>query len=581
MPARSNNSIESILEEWGYLTAEQREQIMSEQAATGRPAEEIIVAERMAPEEQVYRAKGAYLGIPFVDLKERETDMEAAKEIPADVSRNYNLLAFEKSNGVLKVAMAQPDDFQALEALKFLTKKTGLKVSYHIATLTDITDAISKATGGLSGEVETAIREFNQDVEQAEEEVTKEDRDVEKIVGEAPVTKAVAVILRHAIEGRASDVHIEPMKDNVRVRFRVDGLLYTSLVLPLKLHEPLISRIKILSNLRIDEQRVPQDGRFSTTAGGHEYDLRVAVMPASNGEKVVMRILDKSEGAVPFEKLGYAGKALEDFQSALKRPHGLILITGPTGSGKSTTLFTATDSISSNGVNLVTLEDPVEYQIAGANQSQVNPEIGFSFASGLRSILRQDPDIIMVGEIRDKETGELVVHSALTGHLVLSTLHTNDAVGAIPRLMDMGLEPFLLAAIMRLVGAQRLVKRICPSCKEEVPIPAEFAAAVKKEVDAIPESYKALPNQKEPKTLFRGKGCKECAQKGTKGRLAIVEIFPITEKLRKAIIEKTSYDDLKKMVAQEGSISMRQDGFLKALAGMVTLEDVLEATSED
>lgn len=268
-------------------------------------------------------------------------------------------------------------------------------------------------------------------------------------------------------------MHIEPTAENLRIRC-VDGLLYTSLLLPLKLHSALVSRIKILSNLKIDEQRLPQDGRFSTSAGGHEYDIRVSILPTVYGEKIVMRVLDKSQGAVPFENLGYVGLRLESFKEALARPHGLILITGPTGSGKSTTLYTAIDSVCEPTLNIVTLEDPVEYRIAGANQSQINSEINFTFANGLRSILRQDPDTIMVGEIRDKETAELAVHAALTGHLVLSTLHTNDAIGAIPRLIDMGLEPFLLAAVLRMVGAQRLVRRLCQVCKKKCRFPQNF-----------------------------------------------------------------------------------------------------------
>jgi len=575
-------SIEDILEDWGFLSTEQKETIRDTAIKSGKTVDEILLNERIVPEEQFYRAKGKVLGIPYVNLAEMEIQSDAVALIPADVSKNYKFMAFAKDGNTLHVAMVQPDDFQALEALKFLTKNMSLRTEIHITSATSITETLSKVMGGISGEVESAIREFNEELEDAKKEVDGGgDRDVEKIVGEAPVTKAVAVILRHGIEGKASDVHVEPSNDNLRVRFRVDGLLYTSLLLPLKLHNSLISRIKILSNLKIDEQRLPQDGRFSTSAGGHEYDIRVSILPTIYGEKIVLRILDKSEGAVPFEKLGYNGKRLEHFKESLDRPYGLILITGPTGSGKSTTLYTAIDSICDPTLNIVTLEDPVEYRIAGANQSQINSDINFTFANGLRSILRQDPDTIMVGEVRDKETAELVVHAALTGHLVLSTLHTNDALGAIARLIDMGLEPFLLAAVLRLVGAQRLVRRLCEDCKKEVPIPEEFRDIINKVVSDIPESEKTTENQKNPKVLYEAQGCKECGGKGTKGRLAIVEIIPIVEKVRQQISRSETGDALYKTAMSEGFISMRQDGFLKALSGAVSLREVLEATSED
>lgn len=581
MASPDATSIEEILEAWGFLTPEQRVSLRDAAARTGRPVEDILLSERMVPEEQVYRAKGEFLGIPYVDLRAQDVVPDALSVIPINAARTYTFVAFAKTESTIHIAMAQPDDFQALEALKFLTKNTGYRTEIHIASPTSIANVLAKAVGGLSGEVETAIREFSAEVEEAQKEVAKEDREVEKIVGEAPVTKAVAVIIRHAIDGRASDIHIEPLPENVRVRFRVDGVLYTSLVLPTKVHDALVSRIKILSNLKIDEQRIPQDGRFSTAAGGHEFDFRVSIMPTVYGEKVAIRILDKSQGALPFETLGYVGRRLEDLKKALARPHGLILITGPTGSGKSTTLYTALDAINSPDVNIVSLEDPVEYHTEGANQTQVNPDVSLTFASGLRSILRQDPDVIMVGEIRDHETGNLVVHAALTGHLVLSTLHTNDAIGAIPRLIDMGIEPFLLAAILRLLGAQRLVKRICQNCKVEVPIPAEFRDMIKEMLRRIPESEKVEENQRNPRVLYKGKGCRECGGKGTKGRIALVEVIPVGEELRAATVARRTYDELISIAANQGFIAMRYEGLLKALAGLVLLTEVLEATAED
>ncbi|TSC63200.1 MAG: type IV pilus assembly protein PilB [Parcubacteria group bacterium Gr01-1014_106] len=542
---------------------------------------EDVLSDRFVPEEQFARAKGVVLGIPYVDLRRTAIQPDAVKEISFEAARTYSFIPFAKDGNVLHVALAQPENFQALEAVKFLTKKSGISTQIHIATVSAVEEALSKSLGGLHAEVATAIQEFSAEVEQAGGMKKGEERDLERILEEAPATKAVAVVIRYAIEGRASDIHIEPEPDNLRIRFRVDGALHTSLVLPLKVHSAIVSRIKILSNLKIDEQRLPQDGRFSTTTGGHEYDFRVSMMPTAVGEKVALRILDKSQGAAAFETLGYTGRRKEDLVTALARPHGLFLITGPTGSGKSTTLFSALDHLNTPDVNIVTLEDPVEYHVPGVNQTQVNPDIGLSFASGLRSILRQDPDIIMVGEIRDIETAELVVHSALTGHLVLSTLHTNDAVGAIPRLLDMGVEPFLLAAILRLVGAQRLVRRVCPHCRTPVPLTEDVRGVLDAELRSIPDTEKTDDNLRAPKTLFQGKGCTECGGTGVSGRVAIVEVVPTMEEFRAALVKRASHDELRKLATAAGNMTMRQDGVLKALAGEVLLEEVLGVTSED
>lgn len=574
-------SIEDILAEWGYLTPEQREALREAVARTGRAAEDLILSERMVPEDQFARAKGVLLGIPYVDLKRAEVSPEAARQISLDAARTYQFVPFSKEGDVLHVALAQPDNFQALEALKFLTKRSGLSTQIHIASPGAIEEALARAFGGLRGEVATAIQEFGSEMEEAGGLGKKAERDVERLIEESPVTKAVVVIIRYATESRASDIHIEPGASTLRVRYRMDGVLHTSLALPLAMHRAIVSRIKILSNLRIDEQRAPQDGRFSTAAGGHEYDFRVSVMPTVYGEKVALRILDKSAGALPFETLGYAGVRKDHLVSVLARPHGLLLITGPTGSGKSTTLFTALDHVNEPGVNIVTLEDPVEYQVDGVNQTHVNADVGLTFATGLRSILRQDPDIVMVGEVRDLETAALVVHAALTGHLVLTTLHTNDAVGSIPRLLDMGIEPFLLAAVLRLVGAQRLVRRLCPHCKTSAPISPAVRDMLTEELKNVPVSEKTDENQRAPHVLYQGKGCAECGGKGMVGRIAIVEIVLVSEEIRDAIVRRASHDAVREIATRQGALTMRQDGILKALAGSVPLEEVLGATSED
>lgn len=577
----SAQSVEDVLAAWGYLSPEQREALREMVARTGRSSEDLLLSERMVPEEQFVRAKGVVLGIPYVDLKRTEVSPDAAREFSLDAARTYQFVPFAKEGDTIHVALAQPDNFQALEALKFLAKQSGLSTQIHIAAPSAVEEALAKALGGLRAEVATAIQEFGAEVEEAGALTAKGDRDVERLIEEAPVTKAVAVIIRYAIEGRASDIHIEPSADALRVRYRVDGVLHTSLMLPPAVHSAIVSRIKILSNLKIDEQRIPQDGRFSTAAGGHEYDFRVSVMPTVYGEKVALRILDKSAGALPFETLGYQGKRKDHLVAALARPFGLLLITGPTGSGKSTTLFTALDHVNNPEVNIVTLEDPVEYHVAGVNQTHVNPDVGLTFAAGLRSILRQDPDVIVVGEIRDLETASLAVHASLTGHLVLATLHTNDAVGAISRLIDMGVEPFLLAAVLRLVGAQRLVRRLCLACKTSVPIPPPVRDILNRELEHVQDAEKTEANQRAPAVLYQGKGCKECGNQGTVGRLAIVEVVPVSEAMREMIVRQPAHDEVAGLAAKENNLTMRQDGILKALAGHVPLEEVFEATGED
>ncbi len=568
-----------ILWEEKLISSEEKNRLQAESAGSDKIAEELILKERLVPEEKLAEARGKLLGVPYINLQTIDVNRDAMKEIPHEAAANYQFVVFDKTDKTLKVAMVNPDDFQALEALKFITKKNFYTLEVYITSPASLRSALGLYET-LKVEVTSALKEF-------EEEMIKEARarrvtteEVEKIVQEAPVTKAVAVVIKHAIEGRASDIHIEPREKELEVRYRVDGALFTSLILPLKVHPAIISRIKILCNLRIDEQRIPQDGRFSTPAGGREYDFRVAIMPTIYGEKAAIRILDKTVGALSFEELGLEKKGKEEFEKAIQMPHGIVLITGPTGSGKSTTLFSAIDFIKNPEYNIVTLEDPVEYYIEGVNQTQINPDVGLTFGNGLRSILRQDPDIIMVGEIRDRETAEMAVHSSLTGHLVLSTLHTNDAIGAIPRLIDMGIEPFLLAAVMRCVVAQRLVRRICPHCKEEMPIPAEFKGKILAELKSIPQAFKTVPNQKNPTKLYQGKGCKKCFNKGMLGRVAIFEVMPVTEAIREVTLRKGSIDDLAKVARAQGVITMRQDGLLKALAGVTTVQDVWETTAE-
>ena len=404
---------------------------------------------------------------------------------------------------------------------------------------------------------------------------------MEQIAAEAPITKVVAVILRHAVEGKASDIHIEPLENETRVRFRLDGTLHSSIILPQEVHNAIISRIKILSNLKIDETRVPQDGRFRTKIGSNQIDFRVSTLPTAFGEKIALRILDATVGVGTFADLGLLGRNMEIYEKSIKNPYGIVLITGPTGSGKSTTLYTTLNFLDKEGVNIITLEDPVEYYIQGVNQSQIHPEIGFTFASGLRSILRQDPNIIMVGEIRDKETAGLATHAALTGHLVFSTLHTNDSLGIIPRLADMDIDPFLIPSTLVAGMAQRLVKKMCKECSKPVPLPDKFSKVVDDALKSVPEPEQQKYGLKKPWKIFEAPGCPACGFKGTKGRVGIFEIFEMTSSLEKIILGSTmSEAAIAEEARRQGMITMKQDGIMKAMVGLVSIEEVLRVVEE-
>jgi len=414
---------------------------------------------------------------------------------------------------------------------------------------------------------------------------------VEEVIKEAPVAKIVSTLLEYAIKARASDVHIEPQEDRTRVRYRIDGILQERVVLPRKVHEALVSRIKILSNLKIDEKRIPQDGRFTFKLKDNVVDLRIASLPTVNGEKIVMRLLPKASQAPTLDDLGMRGFSLKIFEENIIKPHGIILITGPTGSGKTTTLFATLSKISNPKVNVVTLEDPVEYNIPGVNQVQINPQAGLTFASGLRSFLRQDPNIIMVGEIRDGETTGLAIQASLTGHLVFSTLHTNSSAGALPRLLDMGAETFLLASTMNCVVAQRVVRNICLDCKQEFTPPPQMVEDIKgnlgnlltdkhlKLSDKEEKDLKSLQGKSKLK-LYKGKGCDKCGDSGYKGRVAIFEVMPITDKIGRLILERSPAGKIEEQAVEDGMIKLLQDGFLKAVEGITTVEEILRVARE-
>lgn len=563
----------------GLIKPADRQHVIERSKQVKASYEDVIASERLVFPEVLAQVGAEVLGVPYVDLSKVKISKDAMSDISQRAALTYRFYAFDVRGNKLLVGMETPDDFQALEAVKFIAQGRGLDAEVYLVSRESL-DTVLGSAAAMKEEIGGALKEFSQELQEAKQVEGRDTKDIERIMEAAPVTKVVAVIIRHAIEGHASDIHVEPAEKEVRVRYRMDGRLSTSLILPLKVLPAIISRIKILSNLKIDESRLPQDGRFSATIDERSYDFRVSTMPTIHGEKAALRILDKSAGAPTFEQLGMSAHTRATFEERSKTPHGIILISGPTGSGKSTTLFTSLSSLNTPNVNIVTLEDPVEYEIEGVNQTQVHPDIGLTFASGLRNILRQDPDIIMVGEIRDRETAELAVHASLTGHLVLSTIHTNDAVGTVYRLVDMGIDPFLLAPSIRLLAAQRLVTRLCRECRREEAITPAALRIIQNELVDVPKELKKDENQKNPKVLYSNPGCPACHEGTSLGRMAIFETIPVSRAIRQAINDAEEYDTLKDMAKREGFISMRQDGILKALTGEVLFEDVMRVTAE-
>jgi len=500
-------------------------------------------------------------------LEGRSVVSEVLTTIPEVVARRYHLIPFEKEGDLVSVAMTDPLDQQVLE---FLEQKTGAKIKPYVAAENDIEAAIEEQYAqSLSTEVTAALKETGGTVVSAKEEKEAE------VIREAPVSKIVSQLLEYGIKSNASDCHVEPLEDKTRVRYRLDGILHEKLILPKKVHDAVISRIKILSGMKIDEKRIPQDGRFNFRAGGQEVDLRVSTLPTSNGEKVVMRLLRKTGGVPTLPELGLRGIALKNLEAQILRPHGIILVCGPTGSGKTTTLYSILSKINSARVNILTLEDPIEYKISGINQVQINPQAGLTFANGLRSFLRQDPNIIMVGEVRDVETADLAIQASLTGHLVFSTLHTNNSAGALPRLLDMGAEPYLLASTVNCVVAQRVVRKIDTACKESFEPPKEILGQVK---DVLGKLYPAADGK--ATKLWRGKGCPACNHTGYLGRIGIFEVLVVSEKIGRLILERSPSSVLEEQSEAEGMITMKQDGFLKVLEGITTVEEVLRVAEE-
>ncbi len=562
----------------GVLEKEKAAALEFEAKTSGKKEEELVLEKGIVAEDFLFNLKSELLKIPLKEVAAEDVPLKVLELIPQESARYYKFVSLAKEGEILEVGMIYPEDIKAQEALKFLARRNKFSYQIYLITFTSFNNLI-KQYRTLKKEVTRALSELESELKEKKVEIRPAAAAAGyAMVEEAPIIKVVAVILRHAVEGKASDIHIEPTREKTRVRFRLDGILYSSIFLPLDIQPAVVARIKVLSNLKIDETRIPQDGRFSTKIDDKEIDFRVSTFPTATGEKVALRILDPHEGVRSFESLGLERRNQEIVNKAIQKPYGMILATGPTGSGKTTTLYAILNILNKEGVNIITLEDPVEYLIEGVNQSQVKPEIGYSFATGLRQVLRQDPNIIMVGEIRDEETAGLAINAALTGHLVLSTLHTNNAIGVIPRLIDMGVNPFLIPPALGIVIAQRLVGRLCPNCREKVKSTKEKENLILKEIEFLPPSLKeTLPPLD---YIYEAKGCKKCNDRGYAGRIGIFETLTMTNELAAIVLKEPAENIIFEEAIRQGMITMKQDGIIKVLDGLTTIEEVLRVAEE-
>lgn len=565
------------------LTEEQAEKVLQEAVSAQQAVEDYLAANNLVPIESLTEARGKLYNIPYVDLSGKQVDSDVLKLIPEETAEHYKVIAYQKSDNEVNVGIVDPRNFKALEAVEFLMKKQELQPYYYIISPTNYSN-LMKGYSGLGEEVSQVLEGAKDKLlieEDGGEELDIEGGNLQEVLKKAPVSKIVSIIIKHAADSRASDIHIEPERELSRIRYRIDGIMHETLQLPSNLHNSVVTRIKVLSEMQLDETRKPQDGRIRVKFGKDEVNLRVSTLPLVGSEKVVMRLLDTSGKVPQLKDLGYTERNANMISRAMKRSHGMVLVTGPTGSGKSTTLYSVLNILNENSVNIVTLEDPAEFYIPGVNQSQVNPDVGFSFASGLRAMLRQDPDIIMVGEVRDIETAELAVNAALTGHLMFSTLHTSNALGAMPRLIDMGVEPYLLSATLAATIAQRLVRRICEHCKVDITLPPELDTEVRGILSKLPDDIRPKEvDAKAPLKFFKGNGCPRCNDSGYSGRTSVAEVIVIEDNIKKIISEGADVQLLEQTAQENGTIFMQQDGLLRALDGITTVEEVLRVMRE-
>ncbi len=591
----SDVTIEKLLERSGVATKEQIDTLKEEGARSRRPLQDLVIHHALMTEQSLAQAFADYTHIPFIKIDPKDIDTAVLNKIPERIARQYSAILFKlDEDGTMNLAMDDPDDVQAVS---FIQKEIGENTRIYIATHSNILSCLELYRGDVNEELNEVIDIQREDADSANQVTNEED-----IAEDSPIAQTINLLLEYAIRSNASDIHIEPREEHVQIRYRIDGVLKEVNRLPRNVIGALTSRIKILSNLKIDERRVPQDGRFKIKVAGKQYALRVSTLPIADGEKVVMRILDESNQAVTLKDLGYWGHSLDVINEALTEPTGMVLVTGPTGSGKSTSLFSVLTLLNTPDVNISTIEDPVEYKIPGVNQTQTNAKAGMTFASGLRALLRQDPNIIMVGEIRDGETANLGVQAALTGHLVFSTLHTNNAATTLPRLLDMGIEPFLIASTVKAVVGQRLVRRLCMNCRQSYnPSPEEITAVTKLfnltesqnfshvydlEQQAIQQEVGGDTPEGATKTTIKTlwknspEGCDDCNHTGYKGRIGIYEVLGNTVPIQKLIISNATSNQIQDLAISEGMVTMQTDGLIKALRGNTTVEEVLRVTKE-
>ncbi len=577
-----NNMAELIpkLVEKGIITEKEAVVLESDVKTSGKKEEEVIIEKDIFPEKPLFQLKSDIIKVPFKEIEVEEVSLKALEFISEESAKHYKMVPLKIEENTLEVGMVYPEDLKAQEILNFLARQNNFSYEIVLITISNF-NIVLKQYRTLKKEFSRALESLEGELKEEKEDskIFTEELDSRPLAEDAPVIKMVAVILKYAVDGAASDVHIEPFKDKSRVRFRIDGVLHSSIFLPSKIHPAIIARIKILSNLKIDETRMPQDGRFSTLVYDKEIDFRVSTFPTSLGEKVVMRVLVSGEGIHTLNDLGLEQRNLRIVEEATKRPYGLILATGPTGSGKTTTLYSMMNILNQEEVNIVTLEDPIEYFLKGVNHSQIKPDIGYTFPQGLRHILRQDPDIIMVGEARDEETATLVIHAALTGHIVLSTLHTNNAVGVIPRLIDMGVPPFLIPSALSTAIAQRLAGLLCPHCKEKKKVTQEIRETFEEEIATLPENIKKDVDMSFSE-VYKAVGCKKCNWRGYKGRIGLYEVLSMTDQLGEIVVKDPTEDKIWQEARRQGMITIRQDGILKIIKGLTSVEEVLRVGEE-
>ena len=588
LSVESQHRIEELLLEGKLMEKDDLEAAKVDALKASKPLIAYIAEKNLVGEEDLTRVSASAMGVPYVNLNQITVPEDITKLLPKETAETYLAVPFGMQQGRLAVGMLDPTNIQAVD---FLSRKVARNITVYLASRGSIDHVLAQFHQDVATDLATAMDVASVDDHPKVE--TKNAKGLQNLVQDAPITRALNAILDYAAQSRASDIHIEPREHELKIRYRIDGILQETMTLPKNIEPALISRIKILSNLRIDEHRIPQDGQFQIASNGREIDLRIAISPVVWGEQVVIRLLDKSGTVLTLESLGFRGRAARLINEGIHKPHGMTLSTGPTGSGKSTTLYAVVQELNDVSINIVTLEDPVEYKMDGINQIQVNGDVGLTFASGLRSILRQDPNVVLVGEIRDKETADLAVQAALTGHVVLSTIHTNSAAGVLPRMLDMGIEPFLIASTINTVIGQRLVRKLCEKCKS----PFETNEAQTKSImttlgDVLPKreselekvqkdvGYDTVPTADQKTfTCYKAVGCRECV-KGYKGRIGIYEVFAMTPDMEKLLLAHSTTSEVQAQASKDGMLTMKQDGYFKALNALTTLEEVARVAAD-